>query len=290
MVWNSMKSRTTRREKKCHIPYPWCDYRRHTPSGSSSILFSSNPPHPSIPSPSERGGDTRNSLSSRRGSGWGILPLHPIPCTPSRYETVCTGLLPHTIWARALCPSSTREVDHSRWSSIYRSECADTVRKIYISRIHKTWVYSLDKAYYPLIFSHMSQKSLINWSAGYMIAGLIIGLVYRELTRDYTGETILGAVHGHIFTLGMMWMLILALLDKSYGIIGQKYWRSGFMVYTAGLHLTLIMMIIRGITEVKMTTLTSAQDHMIAGFAGIGHITLSIGLIMIFIVLRRVIR
>jgi hypothetical protein len=47
------------------------------------------------------------------------------------------------------------------------------------------------------------------------------------------------------------------------------------------------MMIVRGVNEVWMTPLTKAQDHMIAGLAGIGHITLTIGLILFYMNLRR---
>ena len=47
------------------------------------------------------------------------------------------------------------------------------------------------------------------------------------------------------------------------------------------------MMVIRGLIEVTMMTLTKAQDHMIAGFAGIGHVLLTIGFILFFINLSK---
>ena len=120
-----------------------------------------------------------------------------------------------------------------------------------------------------------------------MIAGLLVGYAYRELTRNFTGDTMLGAVHGHVFTLGMMWYLLVLLLDDRFGLSKQKYWKSFLWIYTLGFVFSITMMITRGLTEVWMMPLTKAQDHMIAGLAGIGHITLTIGLILFYMNLRR---
>lgn len=123
-----------------------------------------------------------------------------------------------------------------------------------------------------------------------MVVGLLVGFAYRELTRNFDGETILGAVHGHVFTLGMMWYLLVLLLDDRFGLSRQKYWKSFLWVYTIGLIFSIMMMIVRGLTQVWMIPLSKAEDHMIAGFAGIGHITLTIGLILFFMNLSRALR
>jgi hypothetical protein len=68
-----------------------------------------------------------------------------------------------------------------------------------------------------------------------MIVGLLVGFAYRELTRNFEGDTVLGAVHGHVFTLGMMWYLLVLLLDDRFGLSKAKYWTSFLWVYTLGL-------------------------------------------------------
>lgn len=120
-----------------------------------------------------------------------------------------------------------------------------------------------------------------------MIVGLVMGYFYREVTKNFTWDTVLGAVHGHVFTLGMMWYLLLLLLDDRFHLSKQKYWKSFLWIYTIGLIITIKMMVIRGLIEVTMMTLTKAQDHMIAGFAGIGHVLLTIGFILFFINLSK---
>ena len=56
-------------------------------------------------------------------------------------------------------------------------------------------------------------KKYLNYSLVYAIAAMIGGVFYREITKwnGYTGITMLGKVHTHLFLLGMMVFLIVAL-------------------------------------------------------------------------------
>jgi hypothetical protein len=48
---------------------------------------------------------------------------------------------------------------------------------------------------------------------------------------------------------------------------------------------TVVMMVVRGILQVKAITLPSGIDAMIQGIAGLFHITMAIGLIFLFLAL-----
>jgi hypothetical protein len=115
----------------------------------------------------------------------------------------------------------------------------------------------------------------------YMILGLISGLYYRELTKakHFTGDSQLGIVHTHILALGMLFFLIVLALEKLFTLTDGKLFTAFFWVYNAGLALTVGMMLLRG----TMTVLGHQPGGALDGISGLGHITLTLGLIFFFI-------
>ncbi|MEV6068901.1 DUF2871 domain-containing protein [Nocardia sp. NPDC052001] len=115
----------------------------------------------------------------------------------------------------------------------------------------------------------------------YMIVGVISGLVYREITKwqDFTGDTQLAVVHTHLLALGMLFHLIVLALEKAFGPSDGKLFDWFFRIYNAGLVLTVTMMTVHGI----QTVFGAHTSAAISGLAGLGHITLTIGLILFFI-------
>lgn len=59
------------------------------------------------------------------------------------------------------------------------------------------------------------------------------------------------------------------------------------MVYHAGLNLTAVMLMVRGVTQVLGTALSSGMDAAISGMAGIGHILLGVSLVLLLLQIRR---
>ena len=59
-------------------------------------------------------------------------------------------------------------------------------------------------------------KRYINSALLYTIFALAGGVFYREFTKfnGFTGKTALGVVHTHYFVLGMVFFLLLLLLEK----------------------------------------------------------------------------
>ena len=122
----------------------------------------------------------------------------------------------------------------------------------------------------------------------YAVLAMAGGVFYREFTKfnGFTGKTTLGVVHTHYFLLGMMFFLLLLLLEKSFSFTGAKTGRI-LMAYQAGLNLTAVMFVVRGVTQVLGTVLSAGMSAAISGIAGIGHILLGISLVLVLMQIRR---
>lgn len=132
-------------------------------------------------------------------------------------------------------------------------------------------------------------KKYLNYSLVYAVAAMVGGVFYREFTKwnGYTGVTRLGKVHTHLFMLGMVVFLIVSLFAGQYELKDQKMFRVFLGVYNVGGPITAIMMVVRGITEVKGISLSAAASSAISGIAGIGHILTGIGIVLLLLSLKK---
>lgn len=103
-------------------------------------------------------------------------------------------------------------------------------------------------------------KRYINLSLLYAVLAMVGGVFYREFTKfnGFTGKTSLGVVHTHYFLLGMVFFLLLLLLEKNFAFTGAKTGRM-LVVYQVGLNLTAVMLAVRGVTQVLGLSLTSGM-------------------------------
>lgn len=117
---------------------------------------------------------------------------------------------------------------------------------------------------------------LAKTSMVYMILGLILGVYYREFTKftDFSGKTQLSVLHTHTLVLGMLFFLIVLLLEKNFKLSQQKYFQRFYLFFNAGLIITLGMLLLHG----TLTVLGYPDSAAISGIAGIGHLLLTIGL------------
>lgn len=131
-------------------------------------------------------------------------------------------------------------------------------------------------------------KRYINLSLLYAVLAMVGGVFYREFTKfnGFTGKTSLGVVHTHYFLLGMVFFLLLLLLEKNFAFTGAKTGRV-LVVYQVGLNLTAVMLAVRGVTQVPGLPLTSGMSAALSGVAGIGHILLGISLVLVLLQVRR---
>ena len=127
-------------------------------------------------------------------------------------------------------------------------------------------------------------KRYMNTALLYTILAMAGGVFYREFTKfnGFTARTALGVVHTHYFLLGMVWFLLLLVLEKNSFFTGPKTGRV-LAVYHAGLNLTAVMLVVRGITQVLGTPLSTGMSAAISGVAGIGHILLGVSLVLLLL-------
>lgn len=132
-------------------------------------------------------------------------------------------------------------------------------------------------------------KKYLNISLIYAIAAMVGGVFYREFTKwnGFTGVTALGKVHTHLFLLGMLMFLIIALFAEHHDLQKQKLFRVFLWVYNIGVPLTAVMLAVRGIAQVLNVSLSSAANASISGIAGIGHILTDVGLVLLLISLKK---
>lgn len=131
-------------------------------------------------------------------------------------------------------------------------------------------------------------KKYINYSFIYAIAAMASGVFYREFTKlnGFSGVTALGKVHSHLFLLGMIVFMIVALFAKNSTLDTQKSFRFFLYTYNIGVPLTSVMMIVRGVLQVLDIPLSSGIDAAVSGIAGIGHILTGTGIILLLTALK----
>lgn len=130
----------------------------------------------------------------------------------------------------------------------------------------------------------LSQRFLFVAACAYLALGLGAGLAYRELTKHAglpDGQPLqLGVLHTHLLTLGFLASLLFLVLDRVVHIGERKLFPVFFWVYNAGLLLASAMMAVHGILALD----GPVDSPAIAGMAGMGHIILTIGLIVLMVI------
>lgn len=132
-------------------------------------------------------------------------------------------------------------------------------------------------------------KKYLNIAIKYAVAAMIWGVFYREFTKwnGFTGVTTLGKVHGHMFLLGTVMLLITALYADRFPLEKEKTFSAFMIVYNIGVPLTALMMVIRGVCQVRNVPLSAAANASISGIAGIGHILTGVGIILLLISMKK---
>lgn len=135
-------------------------------------------------------------------------------------------------------------------------------------------------------------KKYLNIALAYAIAAMAGGVFYREFTKmkEFTGVTVLSKVHTHLFVLGMLVFLAVSLFAAHNKLGEIKLFRAFSWVYHPGVILTVVMMLVRGITEVLGTSLSKGMNAAISGMAGIGHVLVGAGVILLILSLKKTAR
>lgn len=131
-------------------------------------------------------------------------------------------------------------------------------------------------------------KKFINIAFTYAILALACGVFYREFTKlsGFTGRTTLAFTHLHLFVLGTLVFLLIALFTLLTDLAEKKQFKTFMILYNVALPYMIIMFFVRGILQVKNTVLSSGINAAISGVAGIGHILMAIAFVLFFLCLR----
>ena len=132
-------------------------------------------------------------------------------------------------------------------------------------------------------------KKYLNIFLIYAIAAMAGGVFYREFTKlnGYTGVTALGKVHTHLFLLGMLVFLVVALYAAHKDLRKLKMFRVFLWTYNIGVPLAAAMLLVRGVTQVLGLNLSSAVNASISGIAGIGHVLTGIGIVLLLLSFKK---
>lgn len=131
-------------------------------------------------------------------------------------------------------------------------------------------------------------KRYMNTALLYAVLAMAGGVFYREFTKfnGFTAKTALSVVHTHYFLLGMVFFMLLLLLEKNFFFTDAKTGRV-LAVYHIGLNLTSVMFVVRGVAQVLAPPLSSGMNAAISGVAGIGHILLGISMVLLLLQIKR---
>ena len=119
----------------------------------------------------------------------------------------------------------------------------------------------------------------------YAILAMVFGVFYREFTKfsGFSGETTLSVMHTHYFLLGMIFFLLLMVIEKNFHFSQEKGIGKILVTYQIGLNITALSLFARGMTQVLATQLSKGMDGALSGIAGLGHIILGVSMILILI-------
>lgn len=132
-------------------------------------------------------------------------------------------------------------------------------------------------------------KKYASLSLIYAITAMVFGVFYREFTKlnGFSGDTRLSVIHTHYFILGMLFFLVLMLIEKSFGISSQKNLGRFVFAYNIGINITGAAFFARGLTQVLQSELSKGADASISGVAGIGHVIMGVSLILILLKIKK---
>lgn len=128
-------------------------------------------------------------------------------------------------------------------------------------------------------------KKYINIAFIYGILGICGGVFYREFTKfmDFVDmRTQLAFLHVHLFVFGMIMFLLVAVFEKLLNISESKKMKSFMIFYNLGLCWSVAVMAVRGVMQVVGFDGGAA----VSGIAGIGHILITVGLVLFFLILK----
>lgn len=132
------------------------------------------------------------------------------------------------------------------------------------------------------------KRYFMNSSLLYTVLAMVFGVFYREFTKfnSFMAPTKLSFIHPHYFVLGMVFFLMLLILEKQFSFSTEKT-KKILVAYHVGLNIAVAGFLARGIMQVWDIVPSKALDASLSGIAGIGHVLLGVSMILISLQIRK---
>lgn len=132
-------------------------------------------------------------------------------------------------------------------------------------------------------------ESILDQALTFGVMGLVGGVWYREFTKffGYTAPSHLSKLHVHTLALGLMVLLIAYLFVRTSDAKTLARFRRPFYLYNIGLVWTLAAMLAYGIYDVVAEGAGTISEAALSGVSGMGHILLGVGLIWLFVRIKK---
>jgi len=132
-------------------------------------------------------------------------------------------------------------------------------------------------------------KKYIRLAFIYAMAAIGCGVFYREFTKysAFTGRTTLAFTHLHLFGLGTLVFLIVALFVNQTDLEEKRQFHGFMILYNIGLPFMTVMFFVRGILQVRGTTMSAGTDAAVSGIAGIAHTLMTAAIVLLFVSLMK---
>lgn len=122
------------------------------------------------------------------------------------------------------------------------------------------------------------KKDIMEFAVAYLFSGILAGAVYRELGKIYTLDVKMAFVHTHLIVLGFAVSAIFYLLVKRLDL-ANKTVEKFYKIYNYGIFLSFTTMFLHGLVD--NNELLNAVKMSMAGVSGIGHILITLAVIVI---------
>lgn len=143
----------------------------------------------------------------------------------------------------------------------------------------KTLMYVLIVAkLYKNLKKEFVKKDIMEFAVAYLFSGILAGAVYRELGKIYTLDVKMAFVHTHLIVLGFAVSAIFYLLVKRLDL-ADKTVEKFYKIYNYGIFLSFTTMFLHGLVD--NNELLNAVKMAMAGVSGIGHILITLAVIVI---------
>ena len=133
---------------------------------------------------------------------------------------------------------------------------------------------------YKNLREDFQKEDIFEFAISYLFMGIFAGAIYRELGKIYPLDNLMGLVHTHLIVLGFILLSLVYLFIRNLSV-DMKNLKKTMLLYNFGLYFTCSSLFLHGL--VNPYNLASFIKIILIVISGIGHILLTISLVILFV-------